>query len=84
VLETSACNPQDIGRAIKEVGADRILFGSDLLTNIGVELAKYDSLQLSESELKAVLSENAIAVYKLRGVATPVPDRQSVKAGAGS
>lgn len=69
VLETSWCSPQDIGRAIRAIGADRIMFGSDLGFNPGVEAAKYESLGLTDSDLGMCLGGTAARVY---GVAAAV------------
>ena len=65
VLETSWASPHDIGRAIKSLGSDRVMFGSDLGFNPGLELAKYHALGLSESDLDACLGGTAIRVYGL-------------------
>lgn len=66
VLETSWCNLQDIGRAVRAVGPDRVLFGSDLPSNLPVELAKYRAAGLSEEQLRGPLGETAMRVFKLR------------------
>jgi predicted TIM-barrel fold metal-dependent hydrolase len=65
VLETSWCSPHDIGRAIKTLGAERVLFGSDLLFNPGMELAKYRGIGLSDDVLELCLGHNALRVYGL-------------------
>jgi len=69
VLETSWCSPHDIGRAIKALGADRVLFGSDLHFNPGVELAKYRAIGLTDDVLRLTLGENARRVF---GILAPV------------
>jgi predicted TIM-barrel fold metal-dependent hydrolase len=48
-------------RIIRTHGADRILFGSDYpWSDPGADIASLRSLPLSESELRAILSENAM------------------------
>jgi predicted TIM-barrel fold metal-dependent hydrolase len=69
VLETSWCSPHDIGRAIKALGAERVLFGSDLHFNPGVELAKYRAIGLTDDVLRLTLAENALRVF---GIASSV------------
>lgn len=65
VLETSSSNPQDIRRAAQALGADRILFGSDLVSNVGAELAKYQAVGLQEDELRGPLGDNAARVFQI-------------------
>lgn len=65
VLETSWCSPHDIGRAIKSLGPERVLFGSDLHFNPGVELAKYHAIGLAEDVLRLTLGENALRVFSI-------------------
>jgi predicted TIM-barrel fold metal-dependent hydrolase len=42
-----------------------VLFGSDLLFNPGMELAKYRGIGLSDETLEQYLGANAIRVYGL-------------------
>jgi hypothetical protein len=69
VLETSWCSPHDIGRAIKAIGPERVMFGSDLQFNHGVELAKYHAIGLTDEVLALTLGENARRVYRLPAAA---------------
>lgn len=64
-LETSWCNIGDILRAIRHLGADRVLFGSDMLLNLPVEIAKYNALDLSATERDAVMFGTAQQVFGL-------------------
>jgi predicted TIM-barrel fold metal-dependent hydrolase len=66
VLETSWTAPHDLRRAIATLGADRVLFGSDLHFNPGLELAKYRSLDLPEDDLAKCLGGNAARVFRIR------------------
>jgi predicted TIM-barrel fold metal-dependent hydrolase len=69
VLETSWCSPHDIGRAIKAVGPDRVMFGSDLQFNHSVELAKYNAIGLDDEVLGLTLGANARRIYGLPAAA---------------
>lgn len=65
VLETSWCNPQDLRAAVAALGAERILFGSDLTFNVQVELVKYDAANLTDEQRALVMAENARRVLAL-------------------
>jgi predicted TIM-barrel fold metal-dependent hydrolase len=64
-LEPSWCMAQEVKGLIKELGADRILFGSDLPENLPVELAKYKNIGLSDSDLEACLGGTAARLFSL-------------------
>lgn len=64
-LETSWCYSDDVLWLVKELGADRVMFGADSLTNTPVELAKYRSLGLSEADLAKCLGGTAIKAFNL-------------------
>jgi predicted TIM-barrel fold metal-dependent hydrolase len=64
-VETSWSMVGDIGWAIAELGADRVLFGSDTRENLGVELAKYEALNLDAETRAAVLGGNASRIFGL-------------------
>jgi predicted TIM-barrel fold metal-dependent hydrolase len=65
VLETSWCAPHDIGRAVRTLGPGRVMFGSDLLFNPGLELAKYRAIGLPDETVEQCLGRTATAVYRL-------------------
>ncbi|MFR5586201.1 MAG: hypothetical protein ACLTLQ_22270 [[Clostridium] scindens] len=48
-----------------KVGCDKIMFSSDNIYQIPVELAKYRSVIKEEEELEKVLYKNAARVYGL-------------------
>jgi predicted TIM-barrel fold metal-dependent hydrolase len=50
---------------VDQCGAGRVLFGSDHLSNLPVELVKYRSLGLSDDELAQVLGGTARKVFGL-------------------
>jgi len=75
-LETSWCRSDDVRWLINELGAHRVMLGSDLASNQEAELAKYRSLGLFHFQQYQVLGQSAIDVFGLKGVteiAEPVP-----------
>ena len=65
-LETSWCTSLDIGWMIRSIGPNRVMFGSDLPSNMSSELAKYRSLELDEHSLKEVFGETATNIFGLK------------------
>ena len=65
-LEPSWCAAHRIREMINKVGIDRVIFGTDLPSNVPVELAKVEGAQLTEEEKKKYLYLNAINLYKLK------------------
>jgi predicted TIM-barrel fold metal-dependent hydrolase len=64
-LEPSWCTVHDLHWLVREIGAGRVLFGSDLPDNVPVELAKYHAAHLSEAELAACLGGTAERLFRL-------------------
>jgi len=64
-LEPSWCMIQEVKWLIKELGEDRILFGSDLPENLPVEMAKYKAAGLSDASLDACLGGTAARLFSL-------------------
>jgi len=64
-LETSWCAPHHIKRLVNQFGAQRVMFASDLPSNMASELAKYTSIGLSSAQLEQCLSGTAREVFKL-------------------
>jgi predicted TIM-barrel fold metal-dependent hydrolase len=64
-LEPSWCPSYIARQMIDRFGADRVLFGSDHLSNLPVELVKYRSIGLSSGDLAKVLGLNARRVFRL-------------------
>ncbi len=64
-LETSWCAAHDIAWLIRELGAQRIMMGGDLISNFPVELAKFRSLNLPPDQLNWCLARTAIEVFRL-------------------
>lgn len=62
-LETSWCSAENIAAMIRQVGAERVMMGSDVPGNLPVELAKYDALNLSPAEREQCLSRTARALF---------------------
>ena len=64
-LETSWTIPDFIIKFVKTIGADRVMFASDLGLNIAGELAKYKELNLSAEELAHCLGGTAAMVFNI-------------------
>ena len=64
-LETSWCIADDIAWMISTLGGKRVMMGSDLITNIPVEIAKYKALDLEPDVLAQVMGQTAIDVFRL-------------------
>jgi len=64
-LEPSWVAIHTIQKWIKPIGAKRIMFGSDMLENCPVELAKFRSMGLSEEELQQCLYRTAKDFFNL-------------------
>lgn len=66
-LEGSWAAGHFLQHAIAELGADRVVFGSDHAENVPIELAKYRGLGLDAARLALVLGGNARRVFGLPG-----------------
>lgn len=65
VLEPSWCPTYTVTKMIDAVGIDRIVMGSDHLSNLPVELTKYRNLGLTEQQLEQIFFHNANALFQL-------------------
>ena len=65
-LETSWCIGEDIRWMIQTIGADRVMMGADLPSNVPVEIAKYRALDLEQEVYDKVMAGTAIEVFKLQ------------------
>jgi hypothetical protein len=65
VLEPSWCPTYVVHKLVSAFGAERVLFGSDHVTNMPVELAKYRAIGLSESQRTAIFADNPRRVFRL-------------------
>jgi uncharacterized protein len=65
-LETTWTPINVIKKFINKVGSNRILFGSDCIENISIELMKYKKLDLEPEELKNCLENTARKVFNLQ------------------
>ena len=50
---------------ISTIGPDRVMMGSDLPSNVPVEVAKYKALELDPQVYARVMAGNAVEVFKL-------------------
>lgn len=64
-LEPSWLNVYSLKEAVEELGADRVMFASDMPMNIPVELAKYHAITDDPSVLSQLLSGTAAHVFGL-------------------
>lgn len=64
-LEPSWVGVHTIKGWIKQIGPERIMFGSDMIENCPVELTKFKSIGLSETELQQCLYKTAKDVFDL-------------------
>jgi predicted TIM-barrel fold metal-dependent hydrolase len=64
-LETSWCIGEDIRWMINTIGADRVMMGADLPSNVPVEIAKYRALDLDSATYDQVMGATAVSVFKL-------------------
>lgn len=65
-LESSWLPTFAIHDLCKEIGADRVMFGSDMPENVAPELTKFRSIGLTDEELEWCLSKTAEKVFKIR------------------
>ena len=65
-LEPSWVGAVGVQNMIREVGCGKILFSSDSVYQIPVELAKYRALIDDPDELDKVLYKNAVSIYRLK------------------
>jgi predicted TIM-barrel fold metal-dependent hydrolase len=64
-LEPTWCIAGDIRKMIRMLGADRVMFGGDLPSNVPVELTKYRTLDLTDDEREWCLHRTAASVFDL-------------------
>lgn len=64
-LETSWTTVYDLDAMVKKLGPERVMLGTDLVSNIPVELAKYRSLGLPEGDLEWCFGKTAAAVFRI-------------------
>jgi predicted TIM-barrel fold metal-dependent hydrolase len=68
LLETSWCTPQGIGLLLRTLPPGRVMFGSDLPINLGVELAKVEAIAPDPVRRAAFLATAAADVFRLARV----------------
>ncbi len=66
ILEPSWCPAYAVRKMFDQFGAERILFGSDHLTNIPVELAKFRAIGVTAEQLEMVFSTNPKRLFGLK------------------
>lgn len=64
-LETSWAKPGELQWLVNSLGAERIMMGGDLNSNLPVEVFKFRSLKFSQRQLDQCLAGTAIQVFRL-------------------
>lgn len=64
-LETSWCTVLDLKSFVDTIGCSRLMFGTDVPLNAGVELAKYRALKLTDDQYEQCFWRTARDVYGL-------------------
>jgi hypothetical protein len=64
-LEPSWCPSFSLEHMVRAIGVERLLFGSDHLSNLSVELAKFHAIQLSDDELRTIFQTTPTRLFKL-------------------
>ncbi|MDR1581632.1 MAG: amidohydrolase family protein [Synergistaceae bacterium] len=65
-LETSWVYAADVAAMISAIGADRVMFGSDIFQNIPSHLAIYENLGLSDRDYEKVIGLTAASLFDLK------------------
>ncbi|MER7455942.1 amidohydrolase family protein [Micromonospora sp. NPDC126480] len=73
-LEPSWCPAFSVRQMVRRLGAHRVMFGSDHIENIPVELAKFDAVRLTPAERRQVFAATAAAVFPLTPVTEARPE----------
>jgi len=64
-LETSWVYPADVAQMIRVIGADRVMFGTDIFENVPSAIALYDNLGLSDAAYEKVMWLTAETLFRL-------------------
>jgi len=65
VLEPSWCPTYAVRKMVDAVGADRVVMGSDHISNLPVELVKYGSIGLSDAQMESIFWHNPKRIFRL-------------------
>ncbi|MCL4417256.1 MAG: amidohydrolase family protein [Actinobacteria bacterium] len=65
-LETSWTTIDDKRWFLNALGAEKIIFGSDMPYNLPVELYQYKLLDIKEKDIRKILNENAARLLKIK------------------
>ncbi|MGG1639011.1 amidohydrolase family protein [Paenibacillus sp. NRS-1760] len=65
ILEPSWCPTYTVVKMINTIGVERIIMGSDHLSNLPVELMKFQSIGLSDADLEQILIHNPKKIFNL-------------------
>ncbi|MDR1625158.1 MAG: amidohydrolase family protein [Spirochaetia bacterium] len=65
ILEPSWCQTFMAAQMIKNIGSDRVIMGSDHLTNLPMEILKYHCINITDAEREAVFYVNPKRIFHL-------------------
>ncbi|ANY66301.1 hypothetical protein BBD42_07335 [Paenibacillus sp. BIHB 4019] len=65
ILEPSWCQTYTVQKMVSAIGHQRLIMGSDHVTNLPVEIMKYRSIGLSEEQLDDIFHHNAKRIFNL-------------------
>lgn len=65
VLEPSWCPTYSVRKMVDQLGADRILMGSDHISNLPVELSKFGAIGLTDYQLEQIYRSNPLRIFQL-------------------
>ncbi|NOZ75650.1 MAG: amidohydrolase [FCB group bacterium] len=65
-LETSWCGAHRIKWLVAELGARKVMFGSDLPSNLPVEITKYETIGFTKEQARLCRGGNAARIFNLK------------------
>jgi predicted TIM-barrel fold metal-dependent hydrolase len=65
ILEPSWCPTYSVRKMVDQLGAERLIMGSDHISNLPVELAKFGAIQLNDSQLEQIYVNNPKRIFRL-------------------
>lgn len=66
ILELSWCPTYAVRKMVDQIGAERMVMGSDHISNLPVELVKFDSIGLTDQQLEQIFYKTPQRVFNLK------------------
>lgn len=66
ILEPSWCPTYTVRKMVDQIGADRMVMGSDHISNLPVELTKFQAIGLSEQQLEQIFHYTPQRIFKIK------------------